>query len=216
MTVQIKTIDFEPKRQSFGHVARRIGGDKPATRYQEATLDVQATENFHYKPLWEPEYWHYDTGKTEVVIVGLVQAARPPAILLRHLQHRARRAAAVRRGATSSFVEERDLLAALIRSGAAPCSSYLIPLRHVEWGANMNCQTIADRCYGAQIAAPAAFAGTDRLGMAQALTRIGLLLDPTASAFDEGRRQWPRRRSGRGCGGSWKTRGSCATGSRCW
>ncbi len=68
MTVQIKTIDLEPKRQTFGHVARRLGGDKPASRYQEATLDVQATANFHYKPLWEPEYWQYDTRKTAVVM----------------------------------------------------------------------------------------------------------------------------------------------------
>lgn len=52
MTVQIKTMDYEPKRQTFGHVARRIGEGKPATRYQEATLDVQATENFQRtKPL---------------------------------------------------------------------------------------------------------------------------------------------------------------------
>src|SRR5208283_15860 len=68
MTIQIKTIDIEPKRQTFGHVARRLGGDKPASRYQEATLDVQATANFHYKPLWEGEYWQYDTRKTAVVM----------------------------------------------------------------------------------------------------------------------------------------------------
>ncbi len=51
MTIQIKTIDLEPKRQTFGHVARRLGGDKTASRYLEGTLDVQATDNFHYKPL---------------------------------------------------------------------------------------------------------------------------------------------------------------------
>ncbi|MGB9027181.1 MAG: phenol hydroxylase, partial [Rhodomicrobium sp.] len=66
MTIQIKTIDLEPKRQTFGHVARRLGGDKTASRYLEGTLDVQATDNFHYKPLWETEYWHYDTRKTAV------------------------------------------------------------------------------------------------------------------------------------------------------
>ena len=65
MTVQIKTMDYEPKRQTFGHVARRIGEGKPATRYQEATLDVQATNNFHYKPLWEPEYWLYDRARPQ-------------------------------------------------------------------------------------------------------------------------------------------------------
>ena len=90
MTVQIKTIDLEPKRQTFGHIARRLGGDKPASRYQEATLDVQATANFHYKPLYEPEFWQYDTAQDRGRDGGLVQAARPAPILLRHLQYRPR------------------------------------------------------------------------------------------------------------------------------
>jgi len=53
--VDIKTTDIRPIRQTFSHVARRLG-DKPASRYQEATLDMQPTANFHYRPLWQPEY----------------------------------------------------------------------------------------------------------------------------------------------------------------
>lgn len=53
MTVEIRTQTVKPVRQTFGHLARRFG-DKPATRYQEATYDIQSEVNHHYKPLWDP------------------------------------------------------------------------------------------------------------------------------------------------------------------
>lgn len=39
MSLEIKTASLEPVRHTFAHIARRFG-DKPATRYQEATHDV--------------------------------------------------------------------------------------------------------------------------------------------------------------------------------
>ena len=53
MTIEIKTNSVEPIRQTYGHIARRFG-DKPATRYQEASYDLEAKTNFHYRPPWEP------------------------------------------------------------------------------------------------------------------------------------------------------------------
>ena len=41
MTVEIKTSTLEPVRQTFANLERRFG-DKPASRYQEATYDLQA------------------------------------------------------------------------------------------------------------------------------------------------------------------------------
>ena len=49
MTIEIKTATLEPVRNTFAHIERRFG-DKPATRYQEATYDVQASANLHYRP----------------------------------------------------------------------------------------------------------------------------------------------------------------------
>src|SRR3546814_20093127 len=40
----------------------------------------------------------------------------------------------------------------------------------------MNCQLIADWGYGTQITSAAAFCGADRLGLAQVISRIGLVL----------------------------------------
>ena len=45
---------MKPIRNTYAHIERRFG-DKPATRYQEATYDVHSTHNFHYKPLWDQD-----------------------------------------------------------------------------------------------------------------------------------------------------------------
>ena len=66
MTIDIKTMSVEPKRQTFAHVARRLGEDAPASRYEEGVYDLQATTHFHYRPLWGPEHWHFDEGRTAI------------------------------------------------------------------------------------------------------------------------------------------------------
>jgi phenol hydroxylase P1 protein len=68
MHVDIKTESVTQLRQTFSHVARHIGGDKPASRYQEATYDLQAQTNFHYRPLWQPEMELYDVRRTKLVM----------------------------------------------------------------------------------------------------------------------------------------------------
>ena len=118
MTVQIKTMDFEPKRQTFGHIARRLGEDKPASRYQEATLDVQATANFHYKPLYEPEFWHYDTRQDRGRDGGLVQAARSRASIYYATYNFARANMNQAAERNFAFAEERGLIDKLSRRGA--------------------------------------------------------------------------------------------------
>ena len=54
MQIDIRTRNLQPLRHTFAHVARRLGSDKPASRYQEATFDLQPTTSFHYRPLWDP------------------------------------------------------------------------------------------------------------------------------------------------------------------
>ena len=50
MTIEIKTSTIQPIRNTFAHIERRFG-DKPASRYQEASYDLAPTTNFHYRPL---------------------------------------------------------------------------------------------------------------------------------------------------------------------
>ena len=61
MTVDLQAREIQPLRNTFSHVARYVGDDKPATRYQEATFGAQATSNFHYRPTWDPEYELFDS-----------------------------------------------------------------------------------------------------------------------------------------------------------
>jgi phenol/toluene 2-monooxygenase (NADH) P1/A1 len=66
MTVDLHTKDIKPLRQTFAHVAKYIGDDKPASRYLEATLGAQSTSNFHYRPTWDPAHELFDTARTAV------------------------------------------------------------------------------------------------------------------------------------------------------
>jgi phenol hydroxylase P1 protein len=190
VTVQIKTIDLEPKRQTFGHVARRLGGDKPASRYQEATLDVQATANFHYKPLYEPEFWQYDTRKTAVVMEDWYKPLDPRQFYYATYNvARANMNQAVDRNFT--FIEERGLIDKLSAESKAAIERGLLPLRHLHWGSNMNMTEMTQRGYGTAVTAPCIFSAGDHLGMAQIVSRIGLELDgQTGVSLDKAKETW--------------------------
>lgn len=190
MTIQIRTIDIEPKRQTFGHIARRLGGDKPASRYQEATLDVQATANFHYKPLWEPEFWHYDTRKTAVVMDDWYKPLDPRQYYYATYNiARANMNQAVERA--FAFVEERGLVEKMSPAAKDAVAKGLLPARHLHWGSNMNMSEITQRGYGTAVTAPCIFSAGDHLGMAQIVSRIGLELDgQTGAGLDAAKRTW--------------------------
>ena len=66
MNLEIKATTIKPLRGTYAHIARRQGVDKPASRYDEATLDMQPTTNFHYRPLWRPEFTLYDENLTAI------------------------------------------------------------------------------------------------------------------------------------------------------
>jgi phenol hydroxylase P1 protein len=190
MSVQIKTIDFEPKRQTFGHIARRLGADKPASRYQEGTLDLQATANFHYKPLWEPEFWHFDTRKTAVVMEDWYKPLDPRQYYYATYNiARANMNQSVERSFT--FADDRGLIEKLSAEARSGIEHGLLPLRHLHWGANMNMTEICQRGYGTAITAPCIFSAMDQLGMAQIVSRIGLALDgQTGVSLDMAKETW--------------------------
>jgi phenol hydroxylase P1 protein len=183
-------MDYEPKRQTFGHVARRIGEGKPATRYQEATLDVQATTNFHYKPLWEPEFWQYDTAKTAVKMEDWYKPLDPRQFYYATYNiARANMNQAVERNFT--FVADRGLIDKLSAETKAKIQRGLLPVRHLHWGSNMNMTEICQRGYGTAVTAPCIFSAGDHLGMAQIVSRIGLELDgQTGASLDAAKESW--------------------------
>ena len=190
MSIDIKTMNVEPKRHTFAHVARRLGSDAPASRYEEGVYDLQATTHFHYRPLWGPEHWHFDEGRTAIKMEDWYKFKDP-----RQFYYGTYTIARANMHQTTernfAFEEKRNMLANIDPSWREMIVNYLIPLRHYEWGANMNACSISDAGYGTAITSAAIFTAGDRLGIAQIISRIGMALSSgDGELLDEAKTQW--------------------------
>ncbi|HJV87924.1 MAG TPA: aromatic/alkene monooxygenase hydroxylase subunit beta [Noviherbaspirillum sp.] len=188
MHIDLRTVSIKPMRQTFDNVARRIGGDKPASRYQEGTLGVQADANFHYRPLWDPDHELFDVTRTRVKMADWYAFKDP-----RQLYYGTYTLARARMQETAEgdfdFVESRGLASALPEATRKLALDVLLPLRHQEWGANMNNAFICAYGYGTAITQPCIYQAMDHLGIAQYLTRAGLLLEDE-TALDAAKDAW--------------------------
>jgi phenol hydroxylase P1 protein len=169
-------MNVEPKRKTFAHIARRFGEDRTASRYEEGMYDLQATDHFHYKPLWGTEHWTYDAGRTQIVMEDWYKL-RDPRQFYYGTYTQARANLHQTTDHNFGFVEKRGLLNQLDDQWQSQVENYLIPLRHYEWGANMNACLITDFGFGTAVTSAAIMSAGDRLGIAQIISRIGIALD---------------------------------------
>ncbi len=175
MQIDIKAKEVKPVRQTYSHLARRFGEDRPATRYQEAVLDIQAVYNFHYRPTWQPDKELYDPTRTAITMEDWYSFLDPRQYYYgTYTMARAKQQASADQN--FKFVEKRGLLDTLPEGARSQILDLVVPLRHYEWGANMNNYQICAMGYGAAITSAAALHGGDRLGNAQYITRIALAL----------------------------------------
>lgn len=188
MHIDLQTVSIKPLRHTFDNIARRIGADKPATRYQEGTLDMQQTANFHYRPTWDPDHDIYDASRSAIKMADWYAFKDP-----RQFYYGAYTLARAKQQDTAEanfdFVESRGLAANLPESVRDTVLKVLIPLRHVAWGSNMNNAAICAYGYGAGFSQPHIFHSMDQLGIAQYITRVGLLLG-SVEVLDEAKRSW--------------------------
>lgn len=187
MSVEIKTTTVETIRNTFSHTRRRFG-DKVASRYQEASFDLESATNFHYRPLWQPDKLLNDATRTAVVMNDWYAVSDPRQYYYgAYVQARAK----MQENAEHdyAFCEKRDMLAGLSGANVQLISTLLLPLRHAEMGANMNNSNIAADGFGTSVTQMHMFQAMDRLGIAQYLSRIGLLLGAT-EALDAGKAAW--------------------------
>jgi phenol hydroxylase P1 protein len=188
MQIDLRTVAIPPQRQTFTHVAARLGADKPASRYQEATWDVQADANFHYRPTWDPDHEIFDPSRTKLVMADWYAFKDP-----RQYYYATYTIARSRMQETSEadfeFVEKRGLADSFAPAAKQKALDVLVPLRHVAWGANMNNSSICAYGYGTTFTAPCIFQAMDDLGIAQYLTRVGLLLGDVES-LDDAKSAW--------------------------
>lgn len=175
MQIDIKTVNVVPIRQTFSHIARRLGADKPASRYQEAHYDLQPEVNFHYRPIWAPDYELYDARRTAIVMLDWYAFKDPRQFYYgTYTLTRSKQQDVMEKNI--EFVEKWGLLQQYPEDIQHQIAMLLIPLRHAEWGANTNNCAITAYGFGTAITQAAMFQTVDRLGIAQYLTRLGLLL----------------------------------------
>ena len=187
MQIDLKTVNIEPKRKAFDHLARRFG-DKAASRYQEGSYDIQAMENLHYRPTWDPDQELYDPDLSRVRMADW-HAFKDPRqyyystyVLARARQQEAAEGA-------FSLVESRGLHLTLSQELRDQVLALLVPLRHAAWGGNQNNVLIAGYGYGTPFTQPCLYHGMDCLAVAQYLSRIGLMLGGT-EALSAAKQQW--------------------------
>ena len=190
MAVEIRTNNIEPLRQSYAHLQRFQGKDKTASRYLEGTVGLQMEVNFHYRPIWAPEFEIFDQGRTAVTAENWYRYKDPRQFYYgTYTIARSKQSETVERNFT--FLEQQQLLEKLPEAARTAIVECLLPFRHLEWGANMNSCTVVDYGWGAAVTQPFMFDAMDRLAIAQQLTRIGMLIsDDPEPLLDEIRALW--------------------------
>ncbi|WP_079437440.1 aromatic/alkene monooxygenase hydroxylase subunit beta [Zoogloea sp. LCSB751] len=187
MQIDLRTVAIQPQRQAFDHLVRRFG-DKPASRYQEGSYDIQAAENLHYKPTWDPEQELYDAGITRIVMQDWYALKDPRQFYYStYTLTRARQQETTE--ANFAFVESRGLADMLPDELRDVALKVLVPLRHAAWGANQHNTFICGYGYGTTFTQPCMYHAMDNLGIAQYLSRLGLLLGDT-DALEAGKQAW--------------------------
>jgi len=187
MQIDLRTVTIEPLRHTYDHLAARFG-NKPASRYQEGSYDIQAVENLHYRPTWDPQQALYDSGITRIVMRDWYALKDPRQFFYSsYTLTRARQQETAE--ANFGFVESRGLAAMLPAALRDSALRLLLPLRHAAWGANQNHTLICAYGYGAVFTQPCMFQAMDQLGIAQYLSRLGLLLGDLDTLADA-KRAW--------------------------
>jgi phenol hydroxylase P1 protein len=180
---------IEPKRNSYQNVIDRLG-DQPATRYQEATLDVEPRENFHYRPTWIQDRELYDARYSALRLADPYSFADPrnfyytPYVTSRAALHD-------EFGKTLGYLEERGLLSKLPQTWHEVLATVVIPLRHYESGAQLATVSGARFAYGTSLEQCCTYAAFDRIGNAQMLSRVGIAVgNGTADTLTAAKEQW--------------------------
>ena len=118
MQYELRTQVIEPPRNTFTHLVKRYG-DRPASRYEEGSIDIQPKENFHYRPLWDPEHELYDETYSDFRLTDPYSFTDPRQYYYApYVTSRAAMADAV--ASTLDYLGSRDLLSRLPDSLVGP------------------------------------------------------------------------------------------------
>jgi phenol hydroxylase P1 protein len=189
MQFELRTQVIEQRRKTFSNLVRRYG-DRPASRYEEGSVDIQATENFHYRPLWDPEHELYDPTYTVFRLADPYSFMDPRQFYYApYVQSRAATGEAFAK--SLEYVESRGLLQKLPAGWDALVGDLLLPLRHYEAGAELILIEGSRFAYGTTIEQACMYSAFDRIGNAQSISRIGIVFaDGHDHALSEAKEKW--------------------------
>ena len=189
MQYELRYQVLEPKRHTYQNVIDRLG-DQPASRYLEATLDVEPRENFHYRPTWVKDRELYDERYTALRLTDPYSYTDPRQLY--YTPYVTRRAALHDEfGKTLGYLEERDLLPRLPGMWQAALATAVVPLRHYESGAQLVSVAGARFANGTSLEQCCTFAAFDRIGNAQMLSRVGIALGSgSGDVLTRAKREW--------------------------
>jgi phenol hydroxylase P1 protein len=171
---ELRTKVIEPRRKTFTNLTERFG-DRPASRYEEGSIDVQARANFHYRPLWDPAHEIHDPTYSQLRLTDPYAFVDPrqyyyaPYVTARAQLHEGFLA-------TLKYLDDRDLLERLPEAWKAVLVDVVVPLRHYEAGAQLISIYGCKFGYGTTITQCLSYASFDRIGNAQLLSRVGIAL----------------------------------------
>ncbi len=175
MQYELRTQVIEPRRKTFTNLKERFG-DRPASRYEEGSIDVQATANFHYRPLWDPEHEIFDPEYSALKLADPYSFTDPrqfyyaPYVTARSHLHEAF-------ASTLAYLEGRDLVERLPQGWKDLVAQVVVPLRHYESGGQLIGAYGCKFSYGTTISQCLSYASFDRVGNAQLISRLGISLD---------------------------------------
>lgn len=189
MQYELKTQVIEPRRKTFTHLVKRYG-DRPASRYEEGTIDIQPKENFHYRPTWAPDKELYDPAYSAFTLTDPYSFTDPrqyyytPYVTARSGLHEAF-------GKTLDYLDQRGLLTKLPEGWKKVVTEVFLPLRHYESGGQLIYSGAARFGYGTTITQCCAYAAFDRVGLAQLISRVGIAVgDGTADLLGDAKTTW--------------------------
>lgn len=180
MQFELRQQVIEPLRQTFTPLVKRYG-DRPATRYEEGSIGIQSTEQFHYRPLWDPEHDIYDADYSVLKLTDPDAYTDPrqfyytPYVVNRAGLHEAF-------GRNLTYVVDRDLLTKMPQAWQDLVAKTVLPLRYYESGAQLLNVEGGRFAYGTTIEQVFTYASFDRIGNAQILSRIGIALGANSDA----------------------------------
>ncbi len=189
MQFELRTQVIEPQRKTFQHLIDRYG-DRPASRYEEGSIDIQATANYHYRPLWNPEMEIYSPDYSDLKLADAYSFTDPrqfyyaPYVTSRADMHEAF-------GSTLDYLEKRGMFDRLPANWSSVVQDIVLPLRHYEAAGQMIFSHAARFGWGTTITQCCAYAAFDRIGNAQILSRAGISFGGgTADSLDTAKTTW--------------------------